>query len=111
MPAAYSGGVGERVTVDRDGHVLMIGLNRPDKRNAADFAMLQELCLAYGELDRDDSLRAGVVFAHGDRFWHGHPEPLACPEGVARQSLAAYYYVADGSPAAEGHSAIWAPRG
>lgn len=52
-----------------------------------------------------------VVFAHGDRFWHGHPEPLACPEGVARRSLAAYYYVADGSPAAEGHSAIWAPRG
>lgn len=63
--------MGERVTVDRDGHVLIIGLNRPEKRNAADFAMLQELCLAYGELDRDDSLRAGVVFAHGDHFTAG----------------------------------------
>lgn len=51
-----------------------------------------------------------VVFAHGARFWHGHPAPLACPEGIARQSLAAYYYVADGSPEAEGHSAIWAPH-
>ncbi|MBX3249605.1 MAG: 2OG-Fe(II) oxygenase [Myxococcales bacterium] len=51
-----------------------------------------------------------VVFAHGDRYWHGHPEPLACPEGYARQSLAAYYYVADGRPDAEGHSALWAPR-
>lgn len=51
-----------------------------------------------------------VVFAHGDRFWHGHPEPLACPDGHARQSLAAYYYVADGHPEAEGHAAIWAPR-
>lgn len=25
---------------------------------------------------------------------HGHPDPLACPEGVARRSLAAYYYTA-----------------
>lgn len=63
--------MGERVTVDRDGHVLLIGLNRPDKRNAADFTMLQELCLAYGELDRDDGLRAAVVFAHGDHFTAG----------------------------------------
>jgi len=52
-----------------------------------------------------------VVFEHGDDHWHGHPTPLACPEGVARQTLAAYYYVADGHPDAEGHSAIWAnPR-
>ncbi|MCB9615565.1 MAG: 2OG-Fe(II) oxygenase [Sandaracinus sp.] len=51
-----------------------------------------------------------VVFAHGDRCWHGHPTPLACPEGHARQSLAAYYYVADARPKDEGHSAIWAPR-
>lgn len=50
-----------------------------------------------------------VVFAHGEDHWHGHPQPLRCPEGVARQSLAAYYYAADGQPDAQGHSAIWAP--
>ncbi len=50
-----------------------------------------------------------VIFAHGDDHWHGHPAPLACPEGVARQTLAAYYYLADGQPDAEGHSARWAP--
>ncbi|GAB5544424.1 MAG: hypothetical protein SangKO_041840 [Sandaracinaceae bacterium] len=50
-----------------------------------------------------------VVFEHGDDHWHGHPTPLTCPDGVARQSLAAYYFVADGQPDAEGHSAIWAP--
>ncbi len=59
------------MTVDREGHLLLIGLNRPEKRNAADFAMLQELCLAYGELDRDPELRVGVVFAHGDHFTGG----------------------------------------
>lgn len=68
---AYAGRVPERVTIERDGHVLLIGLHRPEKRNAADFAMLQELCLAYGELDRDPELRAGLVFAHGDHFTAG----------------------------------------
>jgi enoyl-CoA hydratase/carnithine racemase len=60
-----------RVTLERDGHVLLIGFNRPDKRNAADWALLQELCLAYGELESDPQLRVGLVFAHGEHFTGG----------------------------------------
>ena len=60
-----------RVTVDRDGHVLLIGFNRPDKRNAADMQLLEELSLAYGELERDPDLRVGFVYAHGDHFTGG----------------------------------------
>lgn len=60
-----------RVTLERRDHILFIGLNRVDKRNAADLAMLSELALAYGELDRDPDLRVGVVFAHGDHFTAG----------------------------------------
>ena len=60
-----------RVTVERDGHVLLIGFNRAEKRNAADLQLLQELSLAYGELERDPELRAGFVFAHGDHFTGG----------------------------------------
>lgn len=49
-----------------------------------------------------------VVMAHGDTYWHGHPTPLACPEGRFRASIAAYYYVAAPSPGdAEAHGAIW----
>lgn len=73
-PAAEAAGVPDaprRVTVERDGHLLLIGLDRADKRNAADLAMLQQLALAYGELDRDPEVRAGVVFAHGDHFTGG----------------------------------------
>ena len=33
-----------------------------------------------------------VIFATGTTSFHGHPEPLACPDEVARQSLALYYY-------------------
>lgn len=61
-----------RVTVDRDGqHILLIGLNRTDKRNAADLQLLQELSLAYGELQRDPEIRCGLVYAHGDHFTGG----------------------------------------
>jgi enoyl-CoA hydratase len=60
-----------RVTVDRDGHILLIGFNRADKRNAADWQLLQELSLAYGELERDPELRCGLVYAHGDHFTGG----------------------------------------
>lgn len=60
-----------RITVERDGHVLLIGFNRADKRNAADLRLLEELSLAYGELERDPDLRAGFVFAHGDHFTGG----------------------------------------
>jgi Rps23 Pro-64 3,4-dihydroxylase Tpa1-like proline 4-hydroxylase len=49
-----------------------------------------------------------IVMAHGDAYWHGHPAPLACPEGHFRASIAAYYYVAAPSPQdAEAHGAIW----
>lgn len=81
-----SGAASPRITVERDGHVLLIGLNRPEKRNAADFALLQELCLAYGELDRDPDLRVGLVFAHGDHFTGGldlaDVSPRIGPEGL-----------------------------
>lgn len=60
-----------RITIDREGHLLLIGFNRPEKRNATDFQMLQELSLAYGELERDPELRAGFVYAHGDHFTGG----------------------------------------
>ena len=60
-----------RVLTERDGHILRIGLNRPDKRNAADLRMLTELAAAYGELDRDPELRVGLVYAVGDHFTGG----------------------------------------
>src|SRR5689334_2187472 len=61
----------ETVSLERDGHVLLIGLNRPTKRNAFDRAMLADLSRAYGLLESDSELRAGVLFAHGDHFTAG----------------------------------------
>jgi enoyl-CoA hydratase/carnithine racemase len=61
----------ETLQVRRDGYVQIIGLNRPDKRNAFDSTMLRELAAAYGELDADDTLRAGVLYGEGTMFTAG----------------------------------------
>ncbi|MEA2271584.1 MAG: enoyl-CoA hydratase [Solirubrobacteraceae bacterium] len=59
------------VTVERQGHVLLMGLNRPAKRNAFNLAMIEQLAAAYYELEADDDIRCGVLFAHGDHFTGG----------------------------------------
>jgi len=59
------------ITVERNGHVLLMGLNRPEKRNAFTTTMLAELSQAYAILEHDHDLRAGVLFGHGDHFTGG----------------------------------------
>jgi enoyl-CoA hydratase len=59
------------VTVEHDDHVLLIGVNRPDKRNAWDLATIAEVGAAYDQLEADPSLRVGVLYGHGDHFSAG----------------------------------------
>jgi enoyl-CoA hydratase len=59
------------VTVERRGHVLVVGLDRPQKRNAFDLGMYGAIGLAWAELDRDDELRCAVLHAHGAHFTGG----------------------------------------
>ncbi len=60
-----------KISVEQRGHVLLIGLNRPSKRNAFDVQMLGELAAAYTKLENSDDLRCGVLFAHGTMFTAG----------------------------------------
>lgn len=76
----------DTVSLERDGHVLVIGLNRPDKRNSFNRAMLADLSRAYGLLESDDSLRAGVLFAHGEHFTAGLDLVDVAPNIVAGQT-------------------------
>jgi Rps23 Pro-64 3,4-dihydroxylase Tpa1-like proline 4-hydroxylase len=53
-----------------------------------------------------------VVFSTTDTSYHGHPNPLTCPEGRTRKSIAMYYYT-NGRPAeetSEGHSTLFVAR-
>jgi enoyl-CoA hydratase len=61
----------QRVTVEQDGHVLLMGINRPEKRNAFDLSTIAELAAAYERLGQDPELRVGVLFGHGDHFSAG----------------------------------------
>ena len=60
-----------KVSREKRGHVYLMGLDRVAKRNAFDLPLWNELCAAYGELERDPELRVGVLFAHGDHFTGG----------------------------------------
>jgi enoyl-CoA hydratase len=59
------------VTTERRGHVLLIGLNRPAKRNAFNLALIDQLAAAYYELENDADVRCGVLFGRGDHFTGG----------------------------------------
>lgn len=61
----------ERITIETRGHVLVVGLNRVDKRNAFDLAMISELSLALTRLSEDPDLRCGVIYGHGPSFCAG----------------------------------------
>jgi enoyl-CoA hydratase len=57
--------------VERDGHVLTLTLNRPDKRNAFNAEVLCRLCDAWDLLDRDPELRVGILTGADGNFSAG----------------------------------------
>jgi len=69
----------ERISVEAREHVLLIGLNRPAKRNAFDLQMYQELGQALARLEGDATLRCAVLFAHGEHFTGGIELPQWLP--------------------------------
>ncbi len=61
----------DHISVERDGHLLLIGVNRPEKRNAFDLATIEQLSAAYERFGDDGEIRVGVLYGHGDHFSAG----------------------------------------
>jgi len=59
------------LSVETRGPLLVVGLNRPAKRNAFNLAMLNEFALAYARVEDDPGLRCLLVHAHGEHFTAG----------------------------------------
>lgn len=59
------------VTLERRGHLLLIGINRPAVENRVDPPTFAGLGRAFFEYERDPSFRAAVLFGHGDHFCAG----------------------------------------
>lgn len=57
-----------------------------------------------------------VIFETHDFSYHGHPEPLECPDSEARTSIILYYYTTAPRPenqiaVSDPHSALWQSTG
>lgn len=61
----------ELITQERRGAILLIGINRPEKRNAFNLELIDQLGAAYEVLGDDPELRVGVLYAHGEHFSAG----------------------------------------
>ena len=68
-------------------HVQLVRLARPDKLNAFDLAMLEQLAAAYTAYDDDDELRCMVLSCQGDSFTAGLDLAEVGPQVAAGASL------------------------
>src|SRR5271163_158491 len=60
-----------KITVERHGQIVLIGMNRPQIFNRYDPEAFYGLAKAYYDFDNDASLRAAVFFGHGENFSRG----------------------------------------
>ena len=60
-----------KVSHEIRGQIMLIGLDRAEKRNAFDSQMIHELSLALTEYEDHAGLRCAVIFAHGEHFTAG----------------------------------------
>jgi enoyl-CoA hydratase len=64
-------GADTKLTIERRGQVALLGLNRPTFQNRVDPETFQALAKAIFDYDQDTSLRAAILFGHGDHFSRG----------------------------------------
>jgi enoyl-CoA hydratase len=64
-------GPNTKLTVERRGRIVLIGINRPYIQNRVDPETFRALAKAYYDYDHDPSLLAAVLFGHGDNFSRG----------------------------------------
>jgi enoyl-CoA hydratase len=74
--------------VDRDGHVVTLTVNRPEKLNALNEEVLRALGAAVAELDDDPSVRVAILTGAGDRAFVAGADIGAMAEMTPTQARA-----------------------
>ena len=77
----------EFIKEEKVGHVLKIGLNRPDKMNAFNWQMLNELSEAYTTLENDPDLWCGLLYSTSENFTTGLDLADVTPHILAGEDL------------------------
>ena len=62
---------GAKLTIERRGQIVLLGINRPYIHNRIDPETFEKLAEAYYQYDHDPSLRAAILFGHGENFSRG----------------------------------------
>ncbi|MGH2585414.1 MAG: enoyl-CoA hydratase/isomerase family protein [Dehalococcoidia bacterium] len=87
----------EHLTIERDEHVAVVTLNRPDKLNAISRALHHEMVAACAELRDDDAVRAVIWTGAGRGFCSGADLTAGAPpdgrEPTRRERLDEYGWV------------------
>ncbi len=60
-----------RITSELQGHVFLIGIDRPKKLNGFSPKMLTEMAQAFTAFEREEEVWVGLLFAHGANFTAG----------------------------------------
>ena len=58
-------------TIEKDGHILIVTLNRPEAKNALNGQMILGMYRAWRRLDEDKDLRCAILTGKGDTFCAG----------------------------------------
>jgi enoyl-CoA hydratase len=61
-----------RITAERRGQIVLVGINRPQMFNRIDPEAFYGLAKAYYDFDNDPTLRAAVLCGHGEHFSRGN---------------------------------------
>ncbi|MGA7854917.1 MAG: enoyl-CoA hydratase-related protein [Candidatus Acidiferrales bacterium] len=62
---------GAKLTIERRGQIILFGINRPYIQNRIDPETFEKLAEAYYQYDHDPSLRAAILYGHGENFSRG----------------------------------------
>jgi enoyl-CoA hydratase/3-hydroxyacyl-CoA dehydrogenase len=73
----------EAITVERDGHVGHITLDRAHRMNTVTVGMLEELEAAVGAFEEDESVRAVLITGDGDRAFSAGADVQSMAAGAA----------------------------
>ena len=60
-----------RITTGHDADLFLIGIDRPKKLNGFSLTMYRQLAEAFTAMEKDESVRVGVLYAHGANFTAG----------------------------------------
>lgn len=61
----------DHLRVERDGHVLVVTLNRPERRNALSPSMMDGLAAAWDEVNANPDIRVAILTGAGGHFCSG----------------------------------------